>query len=154
MTGKDQQIAAEQRERWLGILKGDLGAVQFVNDIGFISHVWDDLVDGDSPTVDNVNKAFWLALVGLKENPFYQRHRAELVPLMRSYINCWLDSNIMERGNDHAKSVAFVLRDMVSDIVCQCAYLVGGYDWMRQVSPQIREVVFDEPLNNFLEERA
>jgi hypothetical protein len=153
MTEHDKHIAAMQREKWSLILKGNEPAMDFISMIGFISQVWDDLVDGESRPTDDVNRAFWMALVGLEENRFYQCYRAELVPLMRSYINCWLDANTMERGDHHQKTVAFVLRDMVGDIVCQCAYLLGGYEWMREVSPKIRSIIFDESLNAYLEER-
>ncbi|MFK4765110.1 hypothetical protein ACI3L3_10090 [Desulfobaculum sp. SPO524] len=152
------QTLAQRRQsrRILHFLRGDTDAAALVHMVSHISQVWDDIIDGDRDVPSEaVNRAFWYALVELPRNPFYARHYAKLVPLMASYINAWFDANRFEEsGRGHEMHVAFVLRDMAGDIVNMCAYIVGGYDWMRTVSPEIRRMIHDESLGSYLEERS
>jgi hypothetical protein len=62
-----------------------------------------------------------------------------------------MDANTLEKGNSHQQTIAFVLRDNYCGIVSQCAYLIGGYVWMRKVSPEIRKLIFDETLEQYTE---
>ncbi len=145
-------MPTQEYARWADVLQNEPEAVRLVEDMGLLSQIWDDLVDGDRAVPPQaVSKAFWLALVGIPENHFFRRHRAMLQPLMRCYITCWLDANELERGTDHDRTVAFVLRDVLGDVIIQCAGLIGGYDYMRSVGPRVRRMVHDETLGEYLE---
>lgn len=135
------------------VLKNDRDAVKFVMDIAGISRIWDDLYDQDRK-VDpyDLNLAFWRALVEIPSNPFYVQYQYQLIPLLREYINNWMDANEFERGDHHQKTLAFVLRDSLGGLLAQCAYILGGYDWMRQMSPKIRAVQFEESFEQYLED--
>lgn len=147
-----------EREFLLEVLAGHTDAVAFCQIFFGITQIWDDVIDNDTPVTDaHINKAFWDALISLPENRFYQQHMATLLPLMRATINDWLDANAFEQGDEHHQRLAYVLRDSVSNLVIQCAYLVGGYDWLRHVSLRVREWVYDEPFDAYikqLQERA
>uniref|UniRef100_A0A6M3LJC3 Uncharacterized protein n=1 Tax=viral metagenome TaxID=1070528 RepID=A0A6M3LJC3_9ZZZZ len=134
-------------------LQGNKDAIEFINHLSFIARAWDDIIDKDKGIDDDrINRAFWIALVEIPQNPFYQQYLFQLTPLLRDYINSWLDANNMEQGaSDNNKHVAFVLRDLIGNIVMQCAYLIGGYDWMRTVSPWVRSFQFEEKFDQYME---
>jgi hypothetical protein len=132
-------------------MQGNMDAVKFCDDLFALTQTWDDLVDGDREvSPDAVNRAFWRALVELPQNPFYVRHMHDLRPLLRGFFNDWFDANTLEKGDVHERTLSFVLRDTVGGVASQCAYLVGGYDWMRRVSPDIRRMIHDEGLEDYL----
>lgn len=130
---------------------GDEDALAFCEAFFFITQIWDDLVDQDK-AIDpaDVNRAFWLALVEMPANPFFARHAAQLNAFIGQAACAWFDANVLERGTTHERTVAFVLRDAVGGLISLCAYLVGGYDRMRAVSPHVRRLVHDETLETYL----
>jgi len=134
-------------------LRGHKDAIALIESLAFIARAWDDLIDRDKIILDDrINRAFWTALVEIPQNPFYQQYLFQITPLIRDYINSWLDANDMEKtAGEHNKHVAFVLRDLIGNIIMQCAYLIGGYDWMRTVSPWVRSFQFDERLDKYME---
>lgn len=133
-------------------LRQDAGAVAFCETLFRISQTLDDLIDGDKPVSgDVVVSAFWQALIELPGNPFYRQHELYLRPLMAFCLQDWRDSVALERGGGlHEKTLAFVLRDQLSGLVVQCAYLVGGESWMSRVGPAIRQHFHEETLNSYL----
>ncbi len=125
-------------------------AVRFLESIYFVSHVWDDLIDRDKD-VDNslINKCFFIAFFELNKNPFYRKHQDYLVDIMNVFINQWLDSNELEKGDENAQIQAYVLRDTMLGLICHCAYLIGGFEHMRNVSHDLSKMTkkyqtFDE----------
>ena len=132
-------------------LKGDRGAIDFCDMFFRISQTWDDLIDRDKPIHEStINRMMWDALIELPSNSFYLEHQAELIPLFRQYAIDWMDSNVLERGkSDHGKNIAFVLRDSVSSLLTQCAYYIGGIEWMAEVSVHIREHIFEDTLFDY-----
>lgn len=133
------------------VLRGDPFAISFCKIIWGVSQVWDDLVDKDKElTANDINKTMWDLLVTLPNNPFYRDNFDILNPLVQSAIVDWLDANELVNGNRESKIAAYVLRDSVTTIVIHCARLVGGFDWMREISVEVREALYDEPIENFL----
>ena len=133
---KCQQCA----ELYSKIFKDHPGAINFMNNIGYISQVWDDLIDKDKIVNDEtINKAFWMALIEIPQNPFFITFHKELTANMRNGINDWFDANLLEQSkNPHKKMLAFSLRYTLVNLIQHCAYLIGGYDWMRKISPIVR----------------
>lgn len=117
-----------------------------------ISQILDDLIDKDKPVTDAVLiRTFWEALIELPANPFYRQHELYLRPLMASALQDWRDSACLERSDSyHYKTLAFVLRDQLTGMVTQCAYLVGGYEWMNKVSLSIRDHFHEDTLEAYL----
>jgi hypothetical protein len=134
------------------VLQGNVDAVSYCNTLFQISQTLDDLIDGDkSVPQDAVISAFWKALIELPANPFYRRHEQYLRPLMAASLQDWRDSVVLERSDsEHFKTLAFVLRDQLTMVVIQCAYLAGGESWMTQVSAQIRAHFHEDTLNDYL----
>ncbi|MDY7116611.1 hypothetical protein RAN53_09635 [Halomonas sp. SSL-5] len=135
-------------------LRQDAGAVAFCETLFRISQTLDDLIDGDKPvTGDVVVSAFWQALIELPGNPFYRQHEPYLRPLMAGALQDWRDSVALERsGSQHERTLAFVLRDQLTSVVVQCAYLIGGEAWMRQAGPAIRRHFHEDSLEDYLAE--
>lgn len=144
-----------EREFLEHVLLGDRQAVDFVEMLGQISQVWDDIVDEphSPPSAADINKAFWTALVGVQMNPFFNRHRDVLMPVLHMAVVDWMDSNNLERGSKHDKTLAFVLRDTLVSVVVLCAELVGGWQHAREVGPNIRRFFYSEHLDQYLEDK-
>ena len=133
------------------ILCGNRSAVEFCETVFRISQTIDDLIDADTDLDGNdVVNAFWQSLIELPANPFYRENEPYLRPLMALALQDWRDSAVLERGNIHGQTLAYVLRDQLTSIVIQCTYLLGGRDWMVSVSNRIRDHFHDESLNSYL----
>ncbi len=138
---------------------GDLAAEDFCRRVFNVSQVLDDLIDKDKPvTDDDIFNSFWECLIEIPKNPFYLKHAPTLVPMMQVFMVDYYDSVVLERAekvnkqkNDHGKNIAFTLRDSIGSIITHCAYLVGGYQHMIEMSAEVRLVIFDESLENYKE---
>lgn len=135
-----------------GVLRNNEAAAQFCEMLFRISQTLDDLIDKDNPVADTtLIRTFWEALIELPANPFYREYEPYLRPLMASALQDWRDSACLERSdNRHYKTLAFVLRDQLTAVVTQCAYLVGGYEWMNKVSLSIRDHFHEDVLDDYL----
>ncbi|MNZ74012.1 hypothetical protein D3C78_924460 [compost metagenome] len=136
------------------MLQGQAAPILFCESLFRISQTLDDLIDGDKPVTGNaVYRAFWEALIDLPGNPFYRQHESVLRPLMAAALQDWRDSVTLERtGDHHGRTLAFVLRDQLTSLVVQCAGIVGGFDWMQQVSAEIRRHFHEDALDDYLGE--
>ncbi|WP_110665213.1 hypothetical protein [Salinicola halophilus] len=143
--------AIPERQFLSQVLQQNEPAVSFCEQIFGISQTLDDIVDGDkSITQGAIIHAFWQALIELPANPFYRANEMFLRPLLAQSLQDWTDSTVLERTQDeHDASLAFVLRDQLTGVVVQCAYLIGGAQWMRQVSTAIRRYFHDEKLADY-----
>ncbi|EGR3070233.1 hypothetical protein DMW20_11770 [Vibrio parahaemolyticus] len=136
---------------------GNQAAEDFCRRLFNVSQLLDDLIDKDKPiTDDEIFKAFWECLIEIPKNPFYIAHSPTLIPMMQVFMMDYYDSVTLERANnlnmqnnDHGKNIAFVLRDSIGSIITHCAYLVGGYQHMIEISAQTRMVIFDESLEDY-----
>lgn len=126
MKHDSEQFRAE-RDRMLMQWIGDPYAVRFILLWGNVTELWDDLIDKDKPvTDDHVNSVMWQMLIELPANPFFLRHREALQAVMASSIHSWHVANEFEVGNEREKTQAYVLRDMVLQMVPFVAGLVHG----------------------------
>jgi hypothetical protein len=118
---------------------GDENAVQTVIMLSTITEVWDDLIDGDPVSPDEVHGAFISAMVGLNCNPFYKAWEPLITGTVLAGINAWLDSIELERGETVAERMqAFYIRNYIFEMVNVCAFAIGGWKHMRKVSGEIR----------------
>lgn len=133
-------------------LKGNKDAIRLVLDLAQIARIWDNIIDADKPvSIDEKNRMIWNIMVGIQSNPFYDENRQRFVTCFKDYLNSWMDANTLEKGTDHEKHVAFILRDLIGNVIMHCAEIIDGYDWMRLVSPVVRTFQFDEPLETYME---
>jgi len=131
-------------------LKGNQDAIGFCNIILQASQVIDDLIDQDKPVdARDIEAVFWNMLVALPCNAFYIDNLKQLTPLLQHALSDWFDANTLEKMGDGEQNIAFVLRDTISSLVIDCAYIVGGYAWGRKVSAEIRLHYHDESLTDY-----
>lgn len=134
------------------VLKDVQPAVEFFLMLRDVLHFWDDLIDLDRPiTAEYINHSMFTALVKLPANLFYQAHQASLTPVLVNAIANWHAANQFEAGDDRKQlELAFVIRSDYANLLIQSAYLVGGHDWMVQVTPMIRSMWTSEDMNEYL----
>jgi hypothetical protein len=144
----------DDREHLLYAYQGDTDAVDMVLSIAETSHIWDDLIDRDKPVSDTqINRAFFIALLELPRNPFYIKHRIELLPVMTTSAVNWLTANEYEKGADEeAHALAHVLRYSIADLVLLVAFIIGGRDWVQKVAPELRRLSQKDSLQAYLSE--
>ncbi|MDN5937291.1 MAG: hypothetical protein L0H83_01380 [Salinisphaera sp.] len=132
-------------------LKGNTEAVRFCQLVFRISQVLDDLHDGDKPvTKTQLHQFAWELIEELPTNGFYQRHFTRLQPVLRHCLLDWMDSCALEQGDARNKTVAYVIRDTTTMIVSHCAYLIGGFEYMHKISPDLRKRLHSEPINDYI----
>lgn len=142
------------------VLKDHPAAVAFYMVLFGVAHFWDDLIDRDKPISDeSINGVMWNVLVTLPNNPFYRQHFDTLNPMLVNAIANWQTANTFERGDDERlHQVAFVARSDYANILIQCAYLIGGREWMLEVTPLIRSEWTEEDFaayaDNLKQERV
>ena len=147
---------ADNRELCVRAMRGNTGALQFLDLITGILHLWDDLQDKDKAVSDAmVSKGFWDALVELPRNAFYAQHFEALNSTLAVAIQNWHAANAMEASTSESdKEIAFIIRSAYVDLVILCAIIVGGYEWGREVTPEIRRFWHDETLAGYKENLA
>ena len=103
---------------------GDLYAAQLMQDLSYISHLWDDLIDKNNVRSDDeINSAFERALINVPSNPFFQKHFSALIPLMYTGIIGYMTANRMEQTKDaHSVEIAHGLRYAIGNVA---AYAVS-----------------------------
>ncbi len=137
----------DKLKQWL---KDDEMAITFCQDIIFIAHLWDDLIDHDERPAADVNHAFTAALINIPQNPFYQAFQSDLRPVMLQAILQWQAANDMENGSKQDRDKAYMLRASILHIILHCAYLVGGVDWANRVSIDIYRF-YNESIDTYYE---
>jgi hypothetical protein len=120
---------------------GDQNAIDFLNCFFDAVELWDDLIDKDVPIVDaHVNRVFTSLMFSLPANPWFVANYAYYQPLIMASINGFHDANVMCKSDKkHLRNLAFHIRNLGIEIHIATAFLVGGFDHMRKVSPAIRE---------------
>jgi hypothetical protein len=117
----------------------DVGAVWFIRQFGDICEVFDDLIDKDKPVTDaDIVRTLFVALTELPMNPFFDRYKGQLVPVIVTGINAWLDANVLEKGSPNDRVFSYVLRDWYAEIIAYVIYLCRGREYMRSVSMEVR----------------
>jgi hypothetical protein len=148
MAALDENCASMFRRA----LKDNASAIDCLSKLFQIAHILDDLIDKDrTPTDDEIAAAFWLALVDVPENAFFQAHASVLRPILASAMLNWLTANKLEYGADEADHrIAFILRSSYVDLLSMGAFLVGGFAWATEIGPEIRRWVHDEGFDQYL----
>jgi hypothetical protein len=135
----DTHAWREQRNGKLVEWIGDQNAIAFIVQFGDFCEVIDDLWDGDKEvTKDDLTRILFVALTEMPLNPFFDGFKGQLIPVMVTGINAWLDANTMESGSENDKVFAYVLRDWYAELIAFVIYLARGRDYMRSVSMEVR----------------
>lgn len=129
----------EQRNGLLLEWIQDAQAVRLCLDISHFCEVFDDFVDQDRlVSKKDMANAVFCALHHIPANPFFNAHRATLLPVMFTCINAWLDSNELCSGDESEKALAYTLKGLGVETVLTCIAITRGTEYLRSVSPDIR----------------
>ena len=142
----------EEDREWLQyICHGDADAADFLIMFFMMCHLWDDLIDKDvERTDDDINRAFWVALVDIPRNRYYRRFEPEITPLMAVAIQEWFAANKLEAGN--RRDIAYTLRCSIVSLIHQAAEYCGGYEWASKVGEENRLKSQSETLEEYTKE--
>lgn len=136
MTEADQIAFTQAFARWF---KGNASAMRFCADMAEVSHVWDDLVDGDKPVLPSqADKTFRKLILEIPANDFYRANFNFLHPVMISIWSQWDAANRMEAAplsGDLQKT--YMLRASLYQLFHAVAVLCGGLDWASEIGPEI-----------------
>lgn len=125
----------EKLAEWIG----DPAAISFLLTIADAAEFFDDVVDADKPLEQgHAQRVLFALVVDLPFNPFFERYKIQLVPIMHTGINAWLDANDLEKGSDNDKAFAYVLRDWYCELITYVIFLTKGREYMRAVSLEVR----------------
>jgi hypothetical protein len=129
---------AERNAKLLGWV-GDANAAAFLLLFSDMCEVFDDLIDKDKPVTDeDIIRTLFSAMVDIPMNPFFAQYRHQIVPVVITGINAWLDANKLERGSKDDQVLAYVLRDWVIELVMFVIYLTRGRSYLHSVSMDVR----------------
>jgi len=150
MTTEAQSLQADMK--WLEhICAGDRRAAEFLYQFFALCHLWDDLIDKDVERSEaDINQAFFVALIDIPRNAYYQRYCDHILPVMTTAIHEWFAANLLERSQ--RTDISYTLRCSIVSLVHQAAYLCGGYDWAVEVGEEIRLKTQDETYKQYLGE--
>jgi len=125
---------------------GNEDAKKYLSSFAYVTRVFDDLIDKDYPVSDNqICRAFFILMGGLWTNPFFVRNSRLLIPLHIVSVNAFMDANIWAEDEDKLKKIyAHVIKDFVNEILGMVAFLTGGYNHMRKVSLEVRDLFIED----------
>jgi hypothetical protein len=128
---RDQKMREWVQDEW---------AFRFMLDYSDAVELWDDLIDGDKEIdKQHIMRVFTNLLTVMPLNPFFNHHKAELLPLINASINAWFDSLDLEKGSNNDKAMAYMLRWYSHEAFIYVIFLTRGYDYMRSVSLEVRK---------------
>jgi hypothetical protein len=138
MSQEWQNQSQANTRRWL---MNHQSAIDFINVFFDAVEIWDDLIDKDVPVTDaHVNRVFMNLMFVLPENAWFSAHKNYYLPLIMTSINGFHDANEMCKSDKiHLRNLAFHIRNFGIELYIATAFLLGGYDYMREVSREIRE---------------
>ena len=143
------------RGRFIQYMKGNKAAAAFLEQVYFIAHFWDDLIDKDNPiSNETINSAMFMALIELPRNPFYRDNMDYLLDMFQVLTNQWFDANELQEGDKEQIRYSFVLKESLMTLISQCAYLIGGKAHTRAVSIDIQALnLTGEKMHQFVEKQ-
>jgi len=122
-----------------------------------VGHLWDDLIDKDRErTPEEINEAFLLMTGEIPMNPFYQAFQLQLSPLMHSAALLWLDSVRLETGTPDERTMAFIIRESLNNIVHYSMLLLGGPAWIKEHGLELWQILsrgYARKYKEFLKEK-
>ena len=106
-------------------------------------HDIDDIIDGDRTEPEFILATFACA-AALYSHPFYLRNIAGLRQLVYNCTNAYADSVAWEKAGDWRAQFADHYRHFGAEMVLAVAGICGGYEHMRSISPDLRNICYLE----------
>lgn len=135
-------IGETQEQRIMRVCNGNQEAYEFLCLWARWCHEIDDIIDGDRKGAEAIIATFALAPVVLSHS-FYIRHLLALRSVVMLVINMYADSVSWEFGHEQWKrDLANCYRHAGNEMVFAVAQLCGGYEHVRTVSQEQRQICY------------
>jgi hypothetical protein len=115
-----------------------------------VIQVFDDMADGDFPDRDKLDVAIFDAIVGMPANPFFNQHKAALLPLLAVAVLKWKASDTAERAGQ-ASPMSYAWRAGFYDIVLAVVQIAHGTENAMQIGQSVM-ALYGEGLPEYLKE--
>lgn len=115
-----------------------------------VSHLWDDLIDGDAVERDDIDRVFRYLIYDIPTNPVYRAIPGMPDHLLNVYLS-WRDATAMESEDKPDLEKTYMLRAGIYDIFSLISYHLCGDEWSRNIGPKIRRL-YGETLDSLKEE--
>lgn len=103
------------------------------------THIYDDLIDGDSVDPANVHDMFWDLLIDLPANPLYRQLEHLIRPIYITGILNWRGANDIERAGDIEElHVSHATRYSIVDIGFILMVACGGRQHAEKHAKEMR----------------
>ena len=138
---------------WFG---GNDDAGRLVAHLCDVAHVWDDLIDGDKLVPpEAINRVFEKTLFAIPANPFFQQHRAALLPLIYTGILGYVTANRMERSGDpHQIEIAHGLRYAVAHVAAFSISVTNPPEQAAEILPAAWVALMPERFDDYFKEHV
>jgi hypothetical protein len=148
-TAEWQALRDDKLRTWVG----DPQAIAFFLAFCDACELFDDVVDKDKPVEDaHATRVLFSLLTELPLNPFFEQWKRQLIPVINTGINAWLDANELEKGSENDRVFSYVLRDWYVELLGTVIWLTKGMPYLRCVSMEIRQFfTHHESLEQYLE---
>lgn len=134
---------------------GDEDAARLIDDLVYVSHLWDDLIDQDKKRTEReINKAFSACLVDIPSNPFYRRFQTQLMPLLYTSIVQYEAANLMERTKERPLvDLAYGMRNAVGPIAAFAISMTNPQETCAEMIAELcRRFAATEPFDDYRKE--
>jgi hypothetical protein len=138
-------LSPSKREIVQFVCSGDREAESFCEAFICWCHWIDDIVDKDRLWLPQETIEVNLqALLTFSANPFFERHKSSLLPLIIQAFRAFVDSTRMEKAPDvRDRRAADILKSNYHEVIWHVAFLVGGFDHMTAVTQRHRKFDYD-----------
>ena len=126
--------------------KGNASAVSLALMLIEVSHAWDDLIDGDEVSKDDINKVFKYLIFDIPTNPVYRAIPSMPDHLLNVFLR-WRDATQMETEGDPDLEKTYMLRAGLYDMFSLIAFYMYGDEWAQEIGPEIRKL-YGETLDS------
>lgn len=149
-------MTEDQEQLIIKCLCGNEDAVRLAHMLANASQVFDDLVDGDgSVTRQDLYNVLKDLLVNVHYNSFFSAYKAEMVVSLEQAVNSWIYANDIEESKDPSlMHVSLVTKSSFTPLLLHMAALIGGAEHARRMAPEVYAAVFDETLDEYMEEHG
>jgi len=115
-----------------------------------VAHVWDDLIDEDEVSKENIDKVFKYLIYDIPMNPIYKMIPGINSHLLNIFLR-WRDATAMESKENPDLEKTYMLRAGIYDIFSIITYYLLGDEKAKEMGPKIR-ALYGETLEGLKEE--
>lgn len=132
---------------------GNSDAQDLYEKLVFVAHLWDDLVDGESRSEDDINNAFMFCLVHIPANKLYRTYQVQLAPLIHTAVVGYMTATKMEKSGDmHQVEIAHGLRYAVAQVAVFMVVLTNTHERALEILPELWKQMMPERWEEYSKE--